>query len=152
MKPILFLCAEKAIIDASKNSLSVINIMEDRRFEGFPAVMSELDVIFVARKEDGDPDVIDLDLVFFLDKMNIGTFRINLNFQGSSGARSILQIQGVVIPRPGLFRIVLNRDKRKIASWDAICEGPPTVRTQPAARTTASRSSVARAKAVQPKR
>ncbi|MFN9092369.1 MAG: hypothetical protein ACK5V0_12940 [Alphaproteobacteria bacterium] len=131
MKIVLFACSQQVIVDVSTNSMSLINVMEDQISEGFPMLIPQTCAVAVARREGGDPELVEARLQGYLDEQLILDAPLSFNLSGSGGARSIAQLQQLVIPHPATLRFVLRADNKKLGSWETRIDGKPQVEARP---------------------
>ncbi|MDP6087779.1 MAG: hypothetical protein QGF68_17305, partial [Nitrospinota bacterium] len=69
-------------------------------------------------KDEDDAEELEAFVKFTLDGSEIARIPSSINFQGKLSTRSIVVIQGLVVPAPGVLKASLQLDEREIGSWE----------------------------------
>lgn len=110
----LAVCAESVVRDAETNAVSVFNIVEAAQGKGFPLVVPRLSCLFILTREDSDPTDYSGSMRIAAGTREIAQYPISVNFQDSCLNRSIVVIEGLVVPGPGPVQVSLwLRDEEK---------------------------------------
>lgn len=113
----LFFCADSAVIDGTKNTISAFHILEQAVALSFPTVVPRVAVIGSFTRELSDPDRLELTLSVVLGGRQIysGPFRV-LFFQ-QTAARAVVEMQGIIVTAPGDLVFRLLDGQNEFASW-----------------------------------
>lgn len=110
--------AERAITDEVTRNVTLVDILDVLGAYSFPAPMHRLACLFLFEREKGDPDTIPcrVDISISGDTLLSGPTMID--FQGhQSMNRQILNIDGLVIPRPGTLKFSVFVEATEIGEW-----------------------------------
>lgn len=113
----LFFCSDSAAIDARFNTLSVFHIMEQLNAPAFPMAIPRLTVVALLSKEEADPPVFQLQLQIFLGVQQLFAGPVHGNFFQQLSTRTVIEVNGLVIPAPGELRLVLINGEQPLGSW-----------------------------------
>ncbi|MCI0695140.1 hypothetical protein L0337_24415 [candidate division KSB1 bacterium] len=114
----LMLFAENIIRDTQTNKISAINIIEEFSSLGFPLFMARFYVLNLLEREKEDDQTISFLLKIFLNEDELTSLDIHADFQDKLRNRSIVTINGLVLPNPGIFRAVLLHNEKEFASHE----------------------------------
>ena len=128
---ILSVCSEALIIDHITNSVSLINVLEQIRVDSFPIVLPKLFCLFEFLRGEGDPEKPPGLVTLKLGNLELFRAPCDVDFQQQSRTRTIINIQSVVIPGPGVLRVSIDIDGITKGNWDIDCEGSPRQITLP---------------------
>lgn len=104
----LCLAAESVVIDRESNATSFINLFEGMQAEGFPFVLPKLSYFVLWEREATDAAVYASNLTVKFGTEVIVNQAFEINFQNQPRSRSVLQMAGLVIPRPGIVTFDVN--------------------------------------------
>ncbi len=121
------LVAETAIRDAETNNVSVIALLEQMQPAGFPFVLPMLTLVWALERDPEDPPTVSAEFLFFLNEVQIHSFRMDLDFQNSMRARALLRIGGLVLAGPGLFKVSFRREGTEMAFYTIEITGHRTI-------------------------
>jgi len=125
----LFFCADSAVIDGTRNTISAFHILEQALAASFPTVIPRISIIGSFSREVTDPDTADLTLTGVLAGRQIfsGPFRV-LFFQ-QLAARAVLELQGIIVTTPGdlVFRLLYGQEE--LAIWSIPIIASPQAQT-----------------------
>jgi hypothetical protein len=128
MQALLFLCAQSIAIDSRINTISVFHILEGLRAPAYPVVIPSISVVALLELDEQEPPNPDIELRFVLGgQQQLFTGPYPSSFQVNRKARAVAELNGLVIPAPGMLRISLHWQGRDIVSWNVACEqiAPP---------------------------
>jgi len=111
----LMLFAENIIRDTQTNKISAINIIEELASPGFPLFMAGLNVLTLLEREKDDAQTINFLLKLRLDENELAGLEVGADFQDKLRNRSIVTINGLVLPNPGILRAVLFLNEKEFA-------------------------------------
>jgi hypothetical protein len=117
LRSTLCLVAEGVIRDAETNNVSVYNILESITAQGFPLFLSKLGFLAVWEKETTDPIIYRANFSITLNEQQLYAQDIPLDFQNNIRLRSIITVQGVVIPQPGQMNFRLTTESGQVANF-----------------------------------
>jgi hypothetical protein len=115
----LALFAETIIRDAETNAMTIVNLIDNLTAPAFPMGLGKLSVLFVMRRDDGDPRNASGVLTFELDAIELGQLPVSLDFEDKPQTRLMVVFQGLVIPAPGTLRATLTIDATVVGSCEA---------------------------------
>lgn len=111
------LCAEAIIVDQFTNKLSLINLLENVAAAGFPFVFPNLSALISIRREDGENESPDAEIVVSISEVELAKAPLNVNFQGANYTRSIFNMAGVLIEGPGEISLVARVGGAEAVTW-----------------------------------
>ncbi len=94
-------CCRTTLIDRFRNSVSLIELLEELQVEGFPVFLPEVSVVILFERESGEPEEITGMLSLTLSGVMLAERRVQSSFAGVRRCRNIVFIQGLVITAPG---------------------------------------------------
>ena len=131
----LVVCARRIILDSLTNQLSVIDIFEGLKSQGFPIVVPSLSALFYLRRDESDPDTQTFTLRCTVGEIEILATQVEVRFEVGITARSIINFEGFLIPSPGILRLELFQGQSSLGSFELPIEKleapSPTVRVSP---------------------
>lgn len=107
IKAFLAVAANRVIIDAMNNQVSIIDVFEGLKSQSFPIILPSVTFLFYLRREDGDPPTKDLSLKLSVDGTETLKVPVNIDFQQGNTTRTIIGFDGFVIPKAGLLKATL---------------------------------------------
>lgn len=117
--------ANRVIVDSVTNQVSIIDLFEQLRATAFPVLVPRMTLLFYVSREQGDPEVQDLNLVCELADQVIFEVKVHLDFKGEDSTRIVLGIDGLTLQAPGLLQAKLMNDKQELGVLDlAIAQAP----------------------------
>lgn len=93
--------AEGVIRDVQTNSISIYNILEGLTAQGFPLFIQKITFFTLWEKEQNDPEQYNTTFTIELDEEPLMSQSIDIDFQGRLRNRSMVSINGLVVPKPG---------------------------------------------------
>jgi hypothetical protein len=118
MRPVFMFCAEGVVIDHRTNNVSAYSILEDVSSVGFPFLMGRFYAICMINREASDDVRTEANFEIKLENNVIFTVNTEIDFQDKPKTRTILEVQGLVIPGPGLLKVSLLRTGAAISSYE----------------------------------
>lgn len=135
MKTKFFLCADSTTIDSRTNTISAFHIYEEAQAASYPLVLPRLAILVSIEREPSESNTPPLSLQGNLaDLPPLFTVPINVTFSSDkTTARIVADINGLVIPAPGILHLSLLFNGESLATWDVkFNKGePPVARTVP---------------------
>jgi hypothetical protein len=113
----LFLCCDSAALDARLNTISAFHIAEQLNAASFPVVIPRLSVIGLFAREETDPSRNQLQLQIHLGPQQLFAGPLHVDFMQGLLARTIFEVQGLVVTAPGSLRFDLRNGDAAVASW-----------------------------------
>jgi len=118
MKLRTLITCDISLLDQRRNSLSLINIIDEINSPSFPIFLPNLSVVSIIEKEQGDPDVIgDCAISITLGDQVILSVPMPIQFQGKSRVRSVADVSGFVIPAAGTLKIAVLHGQNELGTW-----------------------------------
>lgn len=126
MRCLLAVCADSAVVDQSSNRLSLFNVIDSLAIEQFPVIFSRITPVFIIERDDGEAEDLEGSLVISMGGNELFRFPINATFAGRPRLRLVPQVQGLIVPFPGVVRSAFFQGEREIGYWEF-----PVQRTEP---------------------
>jgi hypothetical protein len=102
IRPISVLVCESALHDRNSNMMSLINLLEQVRPDGYPALIPRLTIFVLFERDEDDGANSEARVSLFLgDQRLFEDATVDINFGEATLNRNILQLQGLVVPGPG---------------------------------------------------
>lgn len=117
IQPKLFFCADNAALDGRYNTISAFHILEEVGAATFPLVVPRLAIIGMFSREETDPINIELQLQVTLGAAQLLVASVPLNFAHQLRTRAILELNGFLLPTPGLVVFSLRHGESLLTSW-----------------------------------
>jgi hypothetical protein len=113
----LFFCSDSSSLDARLNTISAFHIMEQINAPSFPVAVSRVAVISYLSREEGDPSTIQLQLRIFCGTQQLFDGPLPINFVQQLHTRSVVELNGLVVPAPLELRFLLLNGEQVLDSW-----------------------------------
>jgi len=113
----LLLCADSNSLDSRSNTISAFHILEDFNAASFPVALPRVTVVAMVDREETDPSDIELQLRVYLGDKELFAGPFALNFAQRLSARALIEMQGIVVPNPGVLSFVLLNADQIFGSW-----------------------------------
>ena len=110
--------ANRVIVDSVTNQVSIIDLFEQLRATSFPVLVPRVTLLFYVSREQGDPEVQDLNLVCELAHKVIFEVQVRLDFKGEDSTRIVLGVDGLTLHSPGLLQAKLMNDRQELGVLD----------------------------------
>jgi hypothetical protein len=111
-------CSALVSIDQRSNALSLFNLCEEFNIPAFPFAFPHMAVVALLTREANEPsEPANVEMRFFLDAQEIFRTPIRLNFQQHLRMRFVVDVQAIVLPRPGSLRVVIQHDGVELGQW-----------------------------------
>ncbi|HTQ59587.1 MAG TPA: hypothetical protein VMI32_05160 [Candidatus Solibacter sp.] len=121
MRTILFVCGQSSALDARLNSVSVFHVLEEISAPSFPIVVPTLAIVAMLELDEGEPVNPAIELRVFLGEQQLFAAPFNADFRVRRKARAVADFNGLVIPAPGVLRVVLSLAGHDVAVWQIVC-------------------------------
>jgi hypothetical protein len=133
IRPKLCFAAEGVVRDVDLNTISAYNIMEGFVAVSYPLLMQRAVFFVLWEREANDPQQANGRFRFLLDNDELIASELRIDFQNNPRTRSVVRINGMVVPQAGLlhFRIDLEGDIHAEYVVEAQIV-PPVAENQPA--------------------
>ena len=115
-----FICSDSAALDARLNTVSAFHIMEQLNAPAFPVAIPRVAVLALVSREETDPNNVQLHLQIVCGQQHLFDGPVPVNFNQQLSARTIIDMQGLVLPAPGELRLLLMNANDTIASWTVL--------------------------------
>ncbi len=107
IKSILGIAANRIIIDAKTNQVSIIDVFEGIGAQSFPVVIPRLSFMFHLQRDDSDDESKELVLKYYVDENAAMNFPVNVDFQNKLTTRAVIEFEGFMIPSAGVLSVLL---------------------------------------------
>lgn len=104
----LFICSSSSALDARTNSISIFHVLEEVHAPAYPIVIPGMSVIALLELDDGELINQEMKLRVFLGDQQLFAAPFQTNFQVRRKARAIADFNGLVVPAPGMLRVLLH--------------------------------------------
>lgn len=121
---ILAIVSESLIRDADTQNSSIINIAEAWTVREFPTVVVKCAAFFILERDKDDPDTIPIEFEITVDGTRIGQGGGPVEFGNGVRTRIAMEIQGLVVPKPGRLKFKISRDGTELGAWEVIVIAP----------------------------
>ena len=108
LKSILAVAANRIIIDAKTQQISIIDVFEGISAHSFPIIIPKLSFLFLLEKDIKDGDKKELIFLYFIDEKKPFTFPTHVYFRGKKTTRAIIEFEGFMIPNHGKLTVKLQ--------------------------------------------
>lgn len=122
MRAKLFLCAQSSSLDARTNAISVFHVLEELHAPAYPVALPAMSIIAFLELEEGEPIDSEVQLQILLGEQQLFVGPFQTNFQVRRKARALADFNGLVIPAPGVLRVLLTSAERNVAAWEMTCD------------------------------
>lgn len=112
------LCAEKVLVDARSNSVSIVGLLEEIAFQGQLVLVPALSCLFLLTRDESDSDECDLRVVVKLNNEILFQAPVHANFQGKRVNRLVADIAGVPVTAPGALMFEIVHDSTVLGAWE----------------------------------
>lgn len=109
--------ADLVIQDAARNSLSLVQILEELTGRGFPLVIPRFSMLFLVSREPTDPPTSQGTVRILLNDTVLLENRISIAFEDKYRHRMLLSVDGLVIPGTGVLRTTMTPDGGDTTTW-----------------------------------
>ncbi len=113
----LFLCCDSASLDSRNNTVSAFHIAEGINAASFPVVIPRTTVIALISREETDPTDFNIQLQATLGGQQLFSGPFPMNFAGGLMGRTVVEVQGLVIPGPDDLTFLLRVGEEVVSSW-----------------------------------
>ena len=94
--------------------------MEQVNSPAFPVVMPRVAVVAYLSREEADPSVVQLQLRIFSGQQQLFDGPVSINFVQQLSTRSVIELNGLLVPAPVELRFVLLRGEDALDSWSVL--------------------------------
>ncbi len=125
----LFFCSDSAAVDARTNALSAFHIIEQLNAPSFPVVLPRVSILSYLTREEADPSAIQLQLQIFSGAQQLFDGPLGINFVQQLTTRTVVELNGLLVPAPVDLRFVLLNGDQALDSWTVVVNqvGAPAV-------------------------
>lgn len=95
------LLAESVVQDIQTSWVSIFNVMDAIRPQGFPVLIQKCSVLVALTKEAHDPVRVDCAVSLTMGGNELARLPVTVDFQDKLKNNTIMQLLGLVIPGPG---------------------------------------------------
>jgi hypothetical protein len=126
----LCFAAAAIIRDAATNSISVFNVLEDFAPAGLPFFIPYLACVALWEREAGDAQRVQGTFTVQLGNDTLSTVQMHVDFGEVRRSRSMININGLAVPRSGALRFRFVLETGPTAEYSLNVEAPPAVAAQ----------------------
>ncbi len=120
MRAINIYLSENAVVDSQDNSLSLINLLDDISSPTFPLFLPKISITSILEKEIETSDDFDCFINCKLNDSELHKIPLKVSFRGTPRSRSIIKINGFLIPSPGILKFELEHNGGILISTELI--------------------------------
>lgn len=117
MRVSFFATAQGVVVDQRSNGLSLFNVIEDLGAPAFPFILPPLSLALSVQREGDEPDDVLLEIELKLDDHQLISAKVNGHFQGRPMLRIVSDLQGILVPAPGLLNLFVRYEGEELARW-----------------------------------
>lgn len=111
------LVAQLSSLDMATNNVSLFNVLEEVNGVSLPVVIPSIQVFCLLEKTEGEIDEVSFSIKIQNNDQLLGEFPVKANFEGKKRSRLFLDLNSVVIPRPGKITFELIQDGAVKGEW-----------------------------------
>jgi hypothetical protein len=126
----LCFAAAAIIRDGESNIISAFNVFEGLVPTGLPLFLQQVSCFALWQRDDGDPQQVSGNFTATLDGDTLANARILVDFAGLRRSRSIVNMQGFVVPRSGVLQFRFVLETGATAEYSLDIDPPPAVAAQ----------------------
>lgn len=123
----LCFAAVAVIRDADSNGITAFNILEGVTAAGLPFLMQNLSFFVLWQREHGDAEQFPGRFALSLDNQVLQEIDIRVDFQGGTRNRTVVNIGGLVVPRPGFLHFRLRLEAGAQAEYSVEITPPSPI-------------------------
>lgn len=116
------IAANRIIVDAGTNSVSIIDVFEGMNAQSFPVIVPSITFMFYLRRDEQDPLGKELSIQCLLDSEEVLRVPATVNFEKGKSNRFIIGFDGFVIPKPGTLKVSLLDENGSVGSLELLVE------------------------------
>ena len=116
------IAANRVIVDSMTNQVSIIDLFEQIKSPSFPVFIPKITLLYYVSREAGDPSSKDLLVKCKLDEEDIFNVKVQLDFKQEDSTRIVLGIDGLTLPKAGMFKAVLMDQDVELGVLDLAVE------------------------------
>lgn len=114
--------AERVVVDKDSNKVTVVDVVENLKASQFPLVFSRFCCLLYFSRVEKDPEIFKYDFLLKSNDKIVLDAKVDLDFQGSLTTRSIVNINGLAIPSPGIVKVVISSGGKILNCYEFITE------------------------------
>jgi hypothetical protein len=131
MRSQLCLAARAVIRDSATNAVSVFQLLDNISPQALPLVLPDASVLAVWEREEGDPDLINLEFTTHNNGTQVNATQVIVDWPTTTVNRFIINLAGLVISEPGQMSFTFKRDGNVLANYSFRVAAPPAQVIQP---------------------
>ena len=120
MKLLFLAAAERIISDSRTGKISAIDLIEEVTSVQFPFLVMSPFIVATFEKENDDEEESQGELIFKNDDEEIVRSNFTISFGGLKRARSIIELNAMIIPKPGHLSISVRVNDIHLRDWDIL--------------------------------
>lgn len=120
----LCFAASFVLRDADSNVISAINVLEGIVPAGVPIFIPNVAAFALWQRDQGDPAECEGHFSITLDREPLANVRVRASFQNFPRTRTIVNVAGLVVPRPGELHFRFQLDDGPAAEYSLTVEEP----------------------------
>jgi hypothetical protein len=124
MRSQLCLAARAVIRDSETNAVSVFQLLDNISPRALPLILPDASVLAVWEREEGDPDLINLEFTIH-NGTQVNVTQVIVDWAGATVNRFIINIAELLISEPGQMAFSFRRDGNVLASYSFRVAAPP---------------------------
>lgn len=117
IRPLLCVAAESVVRDTTSGSISVFNILESVSGAGFPLLIQKAAFLAVWERSSEDPQSYEARFAVTLAGTELLRQSVSVNFRDKIRNRTLLTVNGLVVPQPGKLTFSLTVSDEVVASY-----------------------------------
>ena len=118
----LFAVCESAALDSRSNTISLFHLFEEVNAAGFPILVQKLAIVLVSQERMTTSSLeMRTRITLGADELFNGPF--NIVFQETPRHRTIIDLNGLIVPGPGDLVFELNHMGARVTAWTTIVRG-----------------------------
>jgi hypothetical protein len=122
--------AEAVIRDADTNAVSAFNILEALTPAGFPILVQRISCYTLWERENNDAPQVNGRFTVAIGDNVLNETAIRMDFAGAPKAKTLINMNGLILPQPGLLRFQIDLDGGAHAEYTVDVNPPPAAVVQ----------------------
>jgi hypothetical protein len=134
MRAKICFAALAVVQDSNTNTISAFNIFEGVAAVGLPFLMQNVSFFVLWERDPGDPPRVPGTFTVTIGDLELTRHAVNVDFGAVLRHRSVVNLNGLVVPRAGELRFSIALENGLQAEYEVdVAAAPPGVQVQPQA-------------------
>jgi len=118
----LLICASGVLLDKNTNKISIFEIIDNLKTEGFPLLFPTFDIVFILQRGKDDESKFETNLTIRHNENVLIETKAGVDFKNSYSTRVIIKINGLAVPSPGTITIETRLREKILDTYSFLTE------------------------------